>query len=857
MKSVQDYQKKLSSISDKWNLLNMLGKMSNTGMEIDDTRMAFETLTSDLLSKLANEVLKKTISEMRAKAQVAVDIVIRNLFERTADIGFLATDEDIRSFLLEYATSKLDEVSRQNIKEHRKLIKNRFQAYVDKYSVYSNIILMDTKGNVLAQLDESNAITHSEDPLIQQSLNTLSEYIEIYRKTDLVSNNKKALIYSFRVKDSNQTDGNNIGVLSLVFKFEDEMETIFKKLIHENDWDELMLLDSDGYVISSSDTDHIRIDGTKMPKILDDDYKIIRYAGKEYIAVTCKTKGYQGYFGLDWYGHAIIPLDHAFKKSPTIYNNISDNIREIVLGYSKIFSEDLKTIPKKAEQIQKELDLTVWNGNVQICNSKVGDNSFSKSLLNQISSTGFETKKVFEDSINNLNHTVLSTNLDDAKFNASLAIEIMDRNLYERANDCRWWALTSVFKEKLSNPTFRQQDIAELREILVYINGLYTVYSNIFLYDRHGNILVVSNDDDKFLVGTKIEEKWVEESLQSTDAQRYRVSQFAKTLLYKNDYTYIYSAGITDSSSHEVVGGIGIVFDSKPQFESILMDTLPRDKDGEILEGSFALFADRNKNIIASSSIDYAIGNRIQIDDKFFTIENGNGTSSIIELDSKLYIMGLYVSSGYREYKKNDFYQNDVIAFVFVLAVNESELPSTCSIENLYHTCKYPIIQGSEETVDISTFYIGNKFFGIESKNILLSLSHQNITRILGSNSSFLGVICLEENETIGVISLNDMLKLNNPYNSESDCLIVLKSAMENDTKFAIVVNHIKDSPEIPLRSLQSYTGSLAGISTFTKSVVIPDNGALKGEMLSIIDIDAIYRELIKKQNSAQKSYSL
>jgi len=36
---------------------------------------------------------------MEAKAQVAVDIVIRNLFERTADIGFLATDDDIREFI--------------------------------------------------------------------------------------------------------------------------------------------------------------------------------------------------------------------------------------------------------------------------------------------------------------------------------------------------------------------------------------------------------------------------------------------------------------------------------------------------------------------------------------------------------------------------------------------------------------------------------------------------------------------------------------------------------------------------------------------------------------------------------------
>lgn len=74
-----------------------------------------------------------------------------------------------------------------------------------------------------------------------------------------------------------------------------------------------------------------------------------------------------------------------------------------VLKHSPLFSGELKMIPKKADQIQKELDVTVWNGNVHIANSKTSENSFSKSLLNEISHTGFQTKKVFEDSISNLN----------------------------------------------------------------------------------------------------------------------------------------------------------------------------------------------------------------------------------------------------------------------------------------------------------------------------------------------------------------------------------------------------------------------------------------------------------------------
>jgi len=848
MESVQEYKRALDLLSEKWNLLTMLGKMSNTGMDMVDTRAAFEALTTELLEKLGMEILKKTTSEMEAKAQVAVDIVIRNLFERTADIGFLATDDDIRSFIVQALAGTTDDVSRQLLRERRMALKNRFKEYVAKYSVYSNIILMDTRGNIIAQLDDHNPISCSNDPLIKEALSTSAEYVEVFRQTDLVPDADKALVYSYRVRRSSVDESENIGVLSLVFRFEDEMEGIFKNLISENDWMEIMLLDAEGYVISCSDTTHIPL-GIKMEKILDNGYKIIRFAGREYLARTCATKGYQGFFGLGWYGHVMVPIDHAFDKAPHAYKSISEEILETVLHHSPLFSGELKMIPQKADQIQKELDVTVWNGNVHIANSKTNENSFSKSLLNEISNTGFQTKKVFEDSISNLNHTVLSSYLDDAQFNASLAIDIMDRNLYERANDCRWWALTSVFKEKLSKAELLRDDLFELEEILSYINNLYTVYTNLFLYDRTGTIVAVSKSSEHRFVGSKIEEPWIRETLKVTDTQRYSVSHFSKTSLYDNRPTYIYGAGITDISNEESVGGIGIVFDSHPQFEAMLEDALPRDKNGEMIEGSFALFCDREKYIISSTSSEYSPGGRLNLDDSYFSLENGNGSSGIVELDGDYYIMGFHTSNGYREYKKHDFYQNDLIAFIFVQIVKGDELPKVCPIDRGYIACSYPKVQGMEETIDISTFYIGNKFFGVESYNIVNSLSHQNITRIIGSDAIFLGVVGSKEGETIGVISLNELLDIQSAYDPQRDGLIVLKSSHENDTKFAIVISHIKDSPEIPLRSIKSYSGTLAGVSPLTKAVVIPDEGTSKGEMLSILDIDAIFRTLIKNQN--------
>ena len=63
------------------------------------TRRAFSELASSLLNQLGKEARKKCVQETSAKAQVAINILVRNLFERTVDIGFLSSDEDIRAFL--------------------------------------------------------------------------------------------------------------------------------------------------------------------------------------------------------------------------------------------------------------------------------------------------------------------------------------------------------------------------------------------------------------------------------------------------------------------------------------------------------------------------------------------------------------------------------------------------------------------------------------------------------------------------------------------------------------------------------------------------------------------------------------
>src|SRR5690606_35483846 len=137
-----------------------------------------------------------------------------------------------------------------------------------------------------------------------------------------------------------------------------------------------------------------------------------------------------------------------------------------------LFSQSLLTIRKKAAMIQSKLNQSVWNGNIwQSRNTENQQNGFSKVFLWEVSNTGFKTQNVIEKTVSDLYQTLVSIMLDNSRFFAFLAVDIMDRNLYERANDCRWWALTSSFRSILSKSQRSLAEIHTLEKILSYING--------------------------------------------------------------------------------------------------------------------------------------------------------------------------------------------------------------------------------------------------------------------------------------------------------------------------------------------------------------------------------------------------
>jgi chemotaxis signal transduction protein len=587
-----------------------------------------------------------------------------------------------------------------------------------------------------------------------------------------------------------------LGVLCLVFRFENEMDLIFSKLIGKDDWTVVTILDAAGVVIASSDPFHIPT-GVTLSPALDSDYRIVKFGPMEYIATSRAAKPYQGYGGPKWYGHVMVPIQHAFDRDDAqTRNDIGDEMMGTIADSSGLFSEAVRTIPAKAERILRDLNQSLWNGRMsQSAASGTGAPDFSRVLLKEISNTGAKTKDVFSGSIGDLHQTIVTSLLHDNQSQAALAIDIMDRNLYERANDCRWWALDSVFAELLSKEQLSDQDSKTISSVLRTINDLYTVYTNFIVFDRKGRIVAVSDPEQSGLVGSVLDEEWTARILALRNAQDYVVSAFTPSPLYRDRPTYIYGAAIQSEKHHQAVGGVAIVFDGEPQFSAMLKDALPRDEAGNTKHGAFGVFIDRDGRVIACSDERFRAGEMLPVDASLFRLECGSGRSMIVPLGDVYYAIGAHTSSGYREYKDSkDAYQNDVIAVIFTQLCNANAKRSEAK-------SPMPRVRSDRMRMsakeDIATFRVGPRWFAARLSEILETIDGSNIVPLPCMPKGMVGCV-MHRGSTLSVLDLAKMVaQPDGIASTKRPAGPIIVMTLPDQTHFGLLVDDLGEIVEV------------------------------------------------------------
>lgn len=841
MAMVDECRESLQILTQQWDLLDVLSRVIKTGTEVKRTRSDFRALTRDLVAALGDETLRTVTAAIGAKAQVTVDIIVRNLFERTADIGFLATDDDIRAFLIQEAGH--DTAS----------IRQRLIEYRAKYSVYDDIIVLDADGRVRATCDREITGLRCTDALVADALSTDEAYVEHYAVSDMAPAGEKVLTYSYRIQASGEPTAKTIGVLSLLFGFDTEMQGIFEKLAGENDWAVMTVLDESGQVLASSDPAQIAV-GTRLRADPTRDYQLMRHGGRRYIAATRATKGYQGYTGPGWTGCALLPVDCAFEgdASDSAAATLPDDWYRAIAANTALFSDPVRDIPQRAVAIQSELDRTVWNGG--LVGSLTGDTSSSathdhvarQTLLAEISETGCQTGAIFASAVTALNRTAVGSLLTDCAFAASLGLDIMDRNLYERANDCRWWALTSRFRTILAGKTITSAQRDELTATLRMINDLYTVYTNLILFDAHGEIIAVSDTDASDLIGTPVDAELAHRFTQRPETSVYGVSDFSASPLYGDKPTYIYGAPVLDiHNDKRIVGGIAIVFDSEPQFMAMLEDALPHNAEGQVLSGAQGVIMDATGVIITRVSDGPALP-VTAIPPALLKIEPGDAISQVVEYGGQLYAVGVARSSGYREYKSaTDAYQNDVFCICAVT------LGSIDIVKNKMTAPAMPRPHaqqsGQKPRMDVATFRIGDSWIGVELDRAVEAVTLDRMVKAPAQGSEIAGY-ALYRNQSIVVLDLAKRFSDGSPVSADdtriapspaAKTVVILRDS--NDNLIGVQVDGLGDV--ISVDTDRATTPCLAAHQHMIKAVLAPDDAAANSDtMLLIVDTDRIGR---------------
>ncbi len=652
MHSVNDHREALATLSSTWDTLALLAHLSNLKADMSEVRASFAHLTGELLVCLAEERLALAGGTLGHQAQIAVDVLTRNLFERTADIGFLATDSAIVA-----ACVANDPVVFAALRE-------RLRDYAARYTVYRDIVLLAPDGRVMARLVDGDG-GHSTSALVGDALGSQGGFVETYGPTDFCGGDR-ALTYAWRVEHG----GRAVGVLALVFDLEREAQLIFERLATRDEV--LAFVDGRGRVVVSNDAARLPPGHLLAPRA---GTASLRLGGVTHIVTQRHGQPYQGYPGPGWSTVALAPVELAFGED-------AQDTAQVTFSGEAVFAERLLEVPVRAREIQRRLDRMVWNGRIHQASES---SAFSRSLLEEIAATGRKTKDQFERASSELLATVATGLLGEARFLADLSVDVLDRNLYERANDCRWWA---------TSPVLATMDAAAARKTLAHINGLYTVYANVLLFDTRGVVLAASRDTG--VEGRQLTNAWVGDCLKLRDPMRYAVSPFEASDLYGGAGTYVYATPILAAGS--AVGGVALVFDSTPQFEAMLRAALPA------TAGSAAAFCRPD-----GAGISRTGELPVTLPASVLSLAPGRSWAGVLTEAGQCFVVGATCGSGYREFKASDGYDEPVIGVVVI----------PCGQAVGRHVAPAPQIASVEGGAEIATFLIGEHLLGVLASDVV------------------------------------------------------------------------------------------------------------------------------------------
>jgi Methyl-accepting chemotaxis protein (MCP) signalling domain/Cache domain len=277
--------------------------------------------TSGVANELATKT-KKSIAELSDIIGISVrgtrlsdialtniDLIDRNLYERSCDVRWWATD------------SSVVEALSQATAEARKFASHRLGVILNSYTVYVDLVLADSDGKIVAngRPDQFNSIGQSvaNQEWFTSALKTKSgeEFgFQTAHRCELIGR-QPALVYSCGVRQEGLASGRLIGVLGIIFNWEALAQTIMKAVplaAAEKANTRAAIIDGTGRVLADSFEKHLvdTLDKAAIPDVFarKKGFFVTQYQGRNCCIGFAKAPGFETYT-TGWYSLIIQPID--------------------------------------------------------------------------------------------------------------------------------------------------------------------------------------------------------------------------------------------------------------------------------------------------------------------------------------------------------------------------------------------------------------------------------------------------------------------------------------------------------------------------------------------------------------------
>ncbi len=181
------------------------------------------------------------------------------------------------------------------------------------------------------------------------------------------------------------------------------------------------------------------------------------------------------------------------------------------------------------------------------------------------------------------------------------AVELIDRNLYERSCDVRWWATDAAMVAACAPGADADAARHASRRLAVILSS-YTVYLDLWVADREGRV-VAHGRPERFarVLGADVSrEPWFRRAVETTSGADYVVENVATAALLDGATVATYATAIRADGDDrgEVIGALGVFFDFAPQARDIVTGVRVADEDRA---STRVLLVDADHRVLAAS----------------------------------------------------------------------------------------------------------------------------------------------------------------------------------------------------------------------------------------------------------------